>query len=299
MGLVFDIKRFAVHDGPGIRTTVFFKGCSLGCWWCHNPEGQSSAPEMIFRAGRCIGCGACQAICGQHAVHVNGALAHTDRDKCVLCGECVEVCYAGAREIAGREMSVAEVMAEVRRDLAFYEESGGGVTFSGGEPLLRSDFLLPLLCACREQGIHTALDTCGHSSWEALDSVRQHVDLFLYDLKVMDNARHRRYTGVSNESILRNLQMLSEQGHRIRLRLPVIPGINDDDENVRAVGAFAAALPHLEQVDILPYHRAAVDKYARLDRAYRLPETRSPSGERMSEIAGTLQAHGLKVRVGG
>jgi pyruvate formate lyase activating enzyme len=230
---------------------------------------------------------------------VDGALAHTDRDKCVLCAECVEVCYAGAREIAGREMSVAEVMAEVRRDLAFYEESGGGVTFSGGEPLLHSESLLLLLRACRELGIRTALDTCGHAGWEALDRVRQHVNLFLYDLKMMDGAKHRAYTGVSNQSILSNLQMLSQQGHRIRLRLPVIPGLNDDDENIRAVGAFAAALPHLEQVDILPYHRTAVDKYARLDKTYRLPETHPPSCERVNAIAQTLRDYGLKVKVGG
>lgn len=297
--MVFDIKRFAVHDGPGIRTTVFFKGCPLDCWWCHNPEGQSSKPEMIFRAGRCIGCGACQAACAQDAICLDGGVASTDMDKCILCGECVEVCCAEAREIAGQEMTVEEVMTEVRRDLAFYEESGGGVTLSGGEALLSCEFLLALLRVCRAEEIHTAVDTCGFASWETMDRIREHVDLFLYDLKVMDDARHRRYTGESNELILRNLQSLSQRGHAIRLRMPVIPGVNDDDENIRRVGALAAALPHLEQVDVLPYHRAAADKCARLDKVYRLPETYPPSKERMSEIAHKLRGYGLRVRVGG
>jgi pyruvate formate lyase activating enzyme len=298
-GLIFDVKKFSIHDGPGIRTTVFFKGCSLSCWWCHNPESQSLQPEMVFRGSRCIQCGACEAVCAQGAISAADGVPTTDGRKCTLCGGCVEACYAEAREIVGQEMTVAQVMAEVERDIAFYDESGGGVTFSGGEPLLQEDFLLALLRACREKEIHTALDTCGFAPWETLDRVREYVDLFLYDLKLMDDARHREFTGVSNKLILSNLQALSARGEDIILRLPLIPGMNDDKENIRHTGTFAAALPCLNRVDILPYHRGAVDKYDRLNRVYGLAEIRPPSEERMAEVAQILQGFGLPVRIGG
>lgn len=230
---------------------------------------------------------------------MDGDLVYTDKEKCALCGDCVEVCYAEAREIAGREVTATQVMAEIERDIAFYEESGGGVTFSGGEPLLQQDFLLALLHACKEKEIHTAVDTCGSSTWETLDSIREHVDLFLYDLKLMDDARHRKFTGVSNEVILRNLQALSQRGHNIILRVPIIPGINDDDENIRQTASFAATLPHLNRVDLLPYHHIGVEKYSRFDKVYGLPETLPPSNERMADIEQTLREFGLQVRIGG
>jgi pyruvate formate lyase activating enzyme len=196
-------------------------------------------------------------------------------------------------------MTVAQVLAEIERDIAFYDESGGGVTFSGGEPLLQRGFLLALLRACKEKEIHTAVDTCGFATWETLDSIREHVDLFLYDLKLMDDAKHRKFTGVSNVSILQNLQALSQRGHHIDLRVPIIPGINDEDENIRQIGAFAAALPHLNRVDILPYHHTAVEKYNRFHKVYGLPETRPPSNERMAEIAHILREFDLQVKIGG
>jgi pyruvate formate lyase activating enzyme len=223
----------------------------------------------------------------------------TDGENCTLCGDCVEVCYAEAREIAGQEMTVAQVMTEIEQDISFYDESGGGVTFSGGEPLFQLDFLLALLQACKEKEIHTALDTCGFAPWETLDDIRGHMDLFLYDLKLIDDARHRKFTGVSNELILRNLQMLSERGHNIFLRVPIVPGINDDDENIRQTGTFAAALPHLDRVDILPYHHIALEKYKRLNKVYSLPEARPPSDERIAEIAQILEGFGLRVKIGG
>jgi pyruvate formate lyase activating enzyme len=298
-GIVFDIKKFSIHDGPGIRTTVFFKGCPLSCWWCHNPESQAPELELIFHESRCIRCGACEAVCAQGAISWDGEVVCTDREKCVLCGACVEACYAEAREIVGQEMTVAQVMTEIERDIPFYDQSGGGVTFSGGEPLFQLDFLLALLQACKEKEIHTALDTCGFAPWETLDDIREYVDLFLYDLKLIDDAKHRKFTGVSNGLILRNLQMLSERGHNIFLRVPIIPGINDDDENIRQTGTFAAALPHLNRVDILPYHHAAVEKYKRLNKIYDLPETRSLSEEKIVEIAQILEEFGLQVKVGG
>jgi pyruvate formate lyase activating enzyme len=297
-GTVFDVKKFSIHDGPGIRTTVFFKGCPMDCWWCHNPESQAPGPEMMFRARRCIRCGACASACAQGAISIEGDVVSTDGEICGLCGACVETCYAQAREMVGQEMTAVQVMAEIEQDVVFYDESGGGVTFSGGEPLSQRDFLLALLRACKKKEIHTALDTCGLATWEALESVHAHVDLFLYDLKLVDDARHREFTGVSNELILRNLRALSEHGHAIILRVPIVPGVNDDDEDVRQIGVLAAALPHLEQVEILPYHHIHVDKYERLNKVYRLPETRPPSPERMAEITHILQGFDLNVQTG-
>jgi len=253
----------------------------------------------MFRERRCIRCGTCQTVCAQGAISVVGDVVSTDREKCTLCGTCVEACYAEAREIVGREVTVAEVMAEIEQDIAFYDQSGGGVTLSGGEPLVQRDFLLALLRACQEKEIHTAVDTCGFATWETLDRLREHVDLFLYDLKLMDDARHPKFTGVSNETILRNLQRLSTLGHDIILRVPIIPGINDDEENIRRTGAFAAALPRLNQLNVLPYHHAGADKCSRLNRIYGLPETRPPSDERMFEIVQILQGFGLPIKIGG
>jgi pyruvate formate lyase activating enzyme len=254
---------------------------------------------MIFRENRCIACQACLAACEQGAIAWDGNGPVTDLDKCRLCGACADVCYAEARQQVGREMTVEQVMAEIERDIAFYDESGGGVTISGGEPLLQRDFLSALLQACREKEIHTALDTSGFAAWETMELIRSYVDLFLYDLKLIDDARHRQFTGVPNAPILKNLQALSRLGHAIRLRVPVIPGINADDESVRQMGAFAAALPHLDGVDLLPYHAIGIDKYTRMNRVYKLPETRSPSDERVAEIAHILNSFGLTVKIGG
>jgi pyruvate formate lyase activating enzyme len=223
-GLIFDIKKYSIHDGPGIRTTLFLKGCPLACAWCHNPESQSSKPEMIFREQRCIRCGVCLTACPRRAITWNGDGPLTDWAACQPCDACVTACYAEARERIGREMTVAQALAEIERDRAFYDESGGGVTFSGGEPLMQSDFLAALLHACKAQDLHTAVDTCGFAAWETLDKVRGEVDLFLYDLKLMDDARHRAFTGVSNAPILANLQALSRLGHNLLIRIPLVPG---------------------------------------------------------------------------
>ncbi len=201
--------------------------------------------------------------------------------------------------MVGQEMTVSGVMAEIERDVPFYDESGGGATFSGGEPLAQPDFLLALLRACREKDIHTAVDTCGFAPWSVLDTISEYVDLFLYDLKLMDAARHRQFTGVSNELILSNLQQLSERGRNIFLRIPIVPGVNEGDEQIRRMGAFAATLPHLKQVDLLPYHHIAAEKYQRLGKSYESPAAHPPSDERMAEIVQILQGFGLQVKIGG
>jgi len=292
-GTVFDIRRYAIHDGPGIRTTVFFKGCALSCWWCHNPESQAPGPETIVHEARCIRCGACVEACPNGAVTwVDGAPV-TDRAACRACGTCVPLCWAEAREVAGRTMTVAEVLAAVERDRAFYEQSGGGVTLSGGEPMRQPRFAAALLAAMHGRGLHTALDTCGHASWEAFERLRRDVDLFLYDVKLVDPAAHRRFTGVGNARILANLRRLSDAGHRIVLRMPVVPGITDGEENLTAVRALAASLPRLERLDLLAYHTIGMHKYERLDRSYRLRHTAAPDPGQIDAIASFFAAGGV------
>jgi len=298
-GIVFDIKKFSVHDGPGIRTTVFLKGCDLQCWWCHNPESQRTAPELLLRPNLCIGCRACVSECPQCAITWDTHRLITDREKCVCCGRCVSVCYADAREIVGREMTIDQVMAEIMRDAPFYDQSAGGVTFSGGEPLLQPDFLLGLLQACKAQGINTAVDTCGHVPTESLDRVGEYVDLFLYDLKLIDSERHRRVTGVPNTRVLANLRHLDQTGARVIVRIPIIPGINDDTDNIGQTAQFIRALPSVERVDLLAYHQVGLDKYERLGRISPMPQTAAPDPADLDQIKRTLQGYGLDVTVGG
>jgi pyruvate formate lyase activating enzyme len=298
-GILFDIRRYSVHDGPGIRTTVFFKGCPLNCWWCHNPEGKSPDIEIFQRENRCIRCGACLQVCEVGAIYQRNDSFETDRQLCNLCGACVEECYAEARELVGKRMSVGEVMEEIERDRPFYEQSGGGVTFSGGEPLFQPAFLAALLQACRSQGIHTALDTCGYASWETLNRLRHDVDLFLYDLKLIDEERHRQFTGVSNQPILENLRRLSALGHSLLVRFPVIPYINDDEINLRQMVEFLLSLPQKYPVDLLPYHASALHKYNGLGVEYHLLETPAPEQEHLNAIKSYFESYEFNVRIGG
>ncbi len=300
MGVIFDFKRYAIHDGPGIRTTVFFKGCPLNCPWCHNPEGKLPTPEFMWTKDRCLGCGDCVASCPGGVISFVDGSIQLDDDLCNLCGICASVCMADALETVGEEMTVMQVMEEVERDSAFFEESGGGVTFSGGEPLAQPEFLASLLKECRRRGIHTAVDTSGYVDTERLLGFSERVDLFMYDLKVMDPERHRRYTGVSNALILKNLKELSKAGSNVVVRVPLIPGVNDDDGNIRELGELLLTLRNVKDVSLLPYHKAGVEKQRRLTRSKDSIFTSvPPPQERLEEIMAYLENFGLNVKIGG
>ena len=284
-GLVFNLQRYSVHDGPGIRTTVFLKGCPLRCGWCHNPEGISRQPEFLILENRCLGCGACRRACRFGALVDGQSVLPAHVPACVRCGACVDACPTQARQIAGLKWGVPELLDAVQRDRLFYDDSGGGVTFSGGEPLAQPEFLRAALLACRSVGLHTAVETCGLARTEDLLAIVPGADLFLYDLKLMDEAKHRQHTGMSNGLILENLLALGRAGCRIWIRVPVIPGINDSAEDLDATARFAATIPGVQRVDLLPYHRAGLQKSRRLGRTNPLANVPTPSAEAMAEAA--------------
>ena len=290
--------RYCVHDGPGIRTTVFLKGCPLRCWWCHNPEGLSPRRELIYREDRCLKCGDCVTACPNGANASGNGSIHITRELCRQCGACVDRCVAEARELIGKIMSVNEVMKEIEKDIPFFDESGGGVTFSGGEPLLQPEFLLDLLKACRHRHIHTTVDTSGYAPPALLAEVREFTDLFLFDLKSMNDAVHRENTGVSNELILTNLRMLAARGSRIQARLPLIPGVNDTASHLTDAGTLLSSLG-LRDVQVLPFHLTGIDKYPRLGLQYKKPGTIPPTHDNVEAAAARLRSFNLSVAIGG
>jgi len=296
-GLVTNIQRYSLQDGPGIRTTVFLKGCPLDCWWCHNPEGLTPEQEVITVESRCLRCGECVIVCPQEVARKGGE--NEDRAVCTRCGACVRACPTGARQFAGLKMTVDDVVQEIFKDSIFHDDSSGGVTFSGGEPLLQNEFLLALLRACRQSGIHTAVDTCGFVKKSTLLEVAALADLILFDLKMLDEARHRKFTGVSNAVILQNLREVCAKHENVWLRVPLIPGINDALEELRAMAQFAASLLSIRQVNLLPYHRTGVQKFKRFHRDYRLPDAMPPSAAEVQAAIEVFAARGLHVKVGG
>ena len=249
---IFDIQRNSYVDGPGIRTTVFFKGCNLRCAWCHNPESQSGLPQMMFYKNKCTGCGKCKEKCP------NGM------EKCDLCGKCTIYCPHDAREICGKEYTVDEVLREIVKDKSFYESSGGGVTLSGGECMLQIDFLEEILKACKESGIHTAVDTAGHVPYERFEKILPYTDLFLYDFKCFDSEKHRRHTGVGNELILENLKTILATGTPVWVRIPIIPTVNDTEEELQCIKRYISSCGTPEKIELLPYHAMGEHKYAAL-----------------------------------
>jgi len=298
-GLIFNVQRYSVQDGPGIRTTVFLKGCPLRCAWCHNPEGIARGREILVLESRCVACGECRRVCPHGLTAPGTGVLPAGDARCLFCGKCVAACPSGARQMAGREVTVAELLEELLRDRVFYEESGGGVTFSGGEPLAQPEFLLALLRACKARGLHTAVDTCGLASRRELLAIAPFTDLFLYDLKLMDDTRHRRFTGTSNAVILENLQALTQVHNQVWIRVPFVPGINDSPADLEATANFARRFESVRQVNLLPYHRNGLSKSYRAGRQTALADTPSPSAETMSQAREIFQMAGLKTLIGG
>jgi pyruvate formate lyase activating enzyme len=264
-GYIFDIKKFSIHDGPGIRTTVFLKGCPLNCWWCHNPESQKIEPEEF------LGC------------TFRWSLSHSSND----------------RNIIGKEVFTDEVMNEIVKDFPFYEESGGGATFSGGEPMLQTDFLFSLLTECKSKDISTAIDTTGYAPFTNFEKIYDATDIFLYDLKLMDEEKHKAYTGVSNKLIHENLQRLTSNGKKVILRIPIIPGITDTTENIEQTIGYISSLKNISEVDLLPFHKTANSKYEKMKKENRLPNIEPPTNEAMEKLKAKFDSLGCTIKVGG
>lgn len=299
-GIIFDIKKYAIHDGPGIRTTVFLKGCPLHCWWCHNPEGQAAEPELTYQSGKCvIDCTQCIDACPTGAISRTESGIEIDRKACRLEAECVEACPAGALKLSGRTVTTAEIMEEILKDQIFYENSGGGVTFSGGEPLIQLDFLDSLLLSCRKEDIHRVVDTSGYVPFDSFERIADKVNLFFYDLKIMDDSKHQQATGVSNRLILDNLKRLDKTGAAIQIRIPVVPGFNSTRENACQTGEFLKNFSHVKMINLLPYHRAATQKYRSLGKTFMYPETKTPTGESVRKLKAVLESFGFPVQIGG
>jgi len=294
-GLVFDIQRCSVHDGPGIRTTVFLKGCNLRCFWCHNPESWRMGRDLLFYPQKCIGCGKCFDICPLRCHALNNGVHEIDRKKCTVCGACAKRCWPGALVLSGKERTVEDVMKSVRADAAFYRNSGGGMTVSGGEPLLQLEFTLALLKAAKEEGIHTALDTAGHVDFALFEQVLPYVDLLLFDCKCMDSGTHRAATGAGNERILGNLRQLGRGSTPVWVRVPVIPGVNDTEQNMLALREFLSDLPAVKRLDLLAYHNLGAGKHANLGGEYAYKEVKAPPKERMEALAGCFAGAGYRV----
>jgi len=298
LGTVFDIERFSLHDGRGIRTVVYLKGCPLRCSWCHNPESNRAEPQIGFYPERCGGCGACVKVCPNGALF--GTKGRIEREKCTGCLKCVEVCPYEARVAYGRKMTPEEVVRQVLRDRVFYKNSEGGVTLSGGEVSMQPAFASEVLRLCQKEGIHTAIETCGFCNRESFEAILVYVDQLLYDIKCMDPEIHRRYTGVDNRLILENASRASEVVKEMVVRWPVIPGVNDTAENAEALADFMRErMPVVKRVDLLPYHSVGKSKCACLDREYGYEMPYELTGERVEQLKCILGEKGLDARIGG
>jgi len=298
-GIVFDIQRFSIQDGPGIRTTVFLKGCPLRCLWCSNPESQKFPPELFFSESLCVRCHRCVEVCPTGATELNSdGTIQINYELCKACGECVKVCPSGARTTSGKLMSIEEVLDMVKKDSLFYRNSGGGVTASGGEPLYQPDFLIGFFKECQEAGIQTALDTSGYARWETIEEILGYVDLVLFDIKHMDSEKHKEYTGVDNKLILRNAEKLAQERKPLIIRVPLIPGYNDSEENIMALARFMRER-ELVRIDLLCYHQFGRKKYEMLGREYKLSGVNTYKDEEVQMIKEELESFRLDVSIVG
>lgn len=295
-GQVFDIQRFSIHDGPGIRTTVFLKGCPLSCLWCHNPESRDTRPEIFFTPDRCVGCGFCVGACVHSGHHIENGIHSYDRSACIRCGACTRECYPQALEVTGKEMTVEQVLAEVIKDQPFYENSGGGLTLSGGEPMMQFEFTRAMLQAAKASGLHTCMETSGYAITERMLAVQPLIDLFLYDIKETDPAKHRQYTGVDNDRILANLRALHAAGCAIFLRLPIVPGLNDRPDHFDNAAQLTRELPNLRGVEIMPYHRLGISKQTRLGTsAESILDIPAPAAATVGQWVVSMRQRGVQV----
>ena len=295
-GVIFDIQRYNLHDGPGIRTLVFIKGCPLRCLWCDNPESQQQLPEIAEFENKCIGCDECFKVCPTGSLRKDEGW-YIDRNTCINCGKCAKVCPTGARTMIGKEVTVSEVIKEVKKDIVFYNNSGGGVTITGGEPTTQLNFVSELLKACRKNYIHTAMETCGYVEWDKLEFLLTFTDLVLFDLKEMDPEKHRAFTGKSNEIILKNIREISRRGYPMIIRILLVPGYNDDEENIHSTALFLKDLPHPPKVELLLYHQLGINKYKALGRKYSLTHINSLTREHIEKVRLALKSHKISVKV--
>lgn len=301
--LVINVQKFSVHDGNGIRTSIFFKGCLLKCWWCHNPESQNFYRESMFDPGKCTGCGLCVKACTQGAIHVSEETgkAVTNKATCITCGKCVDWCPKEAREIVGETYTVDELFKMAMKDQQFYEKSGGGVTLSGGECMMQNgDFVEELCRKLHFEGVNIAIDTCGYAPLENYQRLLPYVDMWLYDIKTLDVEKHKKYIGQSNDMILRNFEFLAHNGAPINLRIPVVHPVNDDDESIAAIVAYVKDVAGTVPVNLLPYHTTGSSKYVKMARPYLAENLEVPSDERMEHLKSLfVQAGFTDVSIGG
>jgi len=299
MGVVFSIERYALEDGPGIRTLVFLKGCPLKCKWCANPESQIFTPQILYFRNKCVSCRRCIELCPHDAIQISDEFGLiTDPDRCTLCGTCIDACYHGAREMSGEEMEVRDVLDIVERDKMFYDKTGGGVTISGGEPLLQTRFVRELTRECRESGIHTAIETTLYANKETVKLALEFNDLVFVDVKHINSDLHEQFTGVRNERILENIKMIDELGKQFIVRIPFIPGFNDDDDTQILIYQWAAKLKNLKWIEILPYHRLGMGKYLGLGRSYPMGDVSPVSKQSLSYLRSMGVEFGVEIRIG-
>ncbi|MCP3927318.1 MAG: glycyl-radical enzyme activating protein [Desulfobacterales bacterium] len=294
--LIFNIQKFSIYDGPGIRTTIFYKGCPLSCSWCHNPESKKSVPEILTKDQNCKGCGSCLNSCPVNKLYINNGRVCSVKDiECKGCGKCADCCINSARELAGKEYNLNDLVGLIESDQIFYDESGGGVTFSGGEPLLQIDSLEKLAHKCKMHGIHVAVDTSGQVPFEYFERIIPHADLFLYDIKIMDLKSHKLHTGVSNNLIIENLKKLSLNKAKVWLRLPVIDDLNNNDKHIDSVLKLLCSI-NIDQINILPYHDMAIGKATITDRVEKF---KTPSDHFINHMQKRFQDNGYKTIIGG